>query len=285
MLITRRGGKLTLITQPEHARLAGELAARWGNERFAAPAARAALITAAAHHDDGWLELDPLPAYNDRQRRPAHFTELPLTETVGPYTRGVESVYALDPHAGALASMHFSGFYTARWGIQGGSPSDNPLAAEIVATQEARWMPALREAWGYRGPRSEFDADTWHAYEVLQALDVISLGLGLTDLSQPSGDHEAVVVTSTLGRLDQPPGARIVPAVPVGAGHQRVDLTLCVAEPWRLQVDPYPFSEPRFELALQARELEDRQYASAQDAASALQAAELRELTIAVGAA
>ena len=71
MLVTRRANHLVLITQPEHARLAGRLAAAWGNERFALPAAHAALILAATHHDDGWYELDELPAYNEQARRPA----------------------------------------------------------------------------------------------------------------------------------------------------------------------------------------------------------------------
>ena len=47
-------------------------------------------------------------------------------------------------------------------------------------------MPALREAWGYRGRRSDFDAGTWHAYEVLQAVDLLSLAHGLMDLEQRS---------------------------------------------------------------------------------------------------
>ena len=52
---TRRDGRLTLITQPDHAALAGRMAESWGNEHFATPAARDALISAAVHHDDGWL--------------------------------------------------------------------------------------------------------------------------------------------------------------------------------------------------------------------------------------
>jgi hypothetical protein len=282
MLVTRRADRLLLITQPEHARLAGRLAEAWGNERFATPAPRAALICAAAHHDDGWHELDGLPAFNDDARRPANFVELPLERTVGPYGRGVESVYQRDPHAGVLVSMHFSGFYTARWGIQGGSPVDHPLAAQVVAAQEARWMPALREAWGYRGPRSEFDAHTWHAYEVLQALDVISLGLGLTDLARASDHGDRVPVTSTLGRLDPPGGARVVAAVPISAGGQRVGLTLRVTAPYRVCVDPYPFSEAEVELTMASRELEDRPYASAEEAAEAYHAAEVREQPITV---
>lgn len=284
MLVTRRAGNLMLITQPEHARLAGQLARVWGNERFAVPAPREALICAATHHDDGWLELDGLPVYNEDARRPANFVEVPLSRTIGPYGRGVDSVYERDPHAGALVGMHFSGFYTARWGIQGGSPSDNPLAAEVVAAQEARWMPALREAWAYRGPRSEFDAGTWHAYEVLQALDVISLGLGLTELDLTSGRQAPVIVTTTLGKIDPPPGPRIVPGVPITAGGQRVDLTLRVIAPWHVRFEPYPFSPAAFHLTLDSRLLEDREYTSAEDAASAFHSAEVRRHTIAVTA-
>jgi hypothetical protein len=282
MLVTRRANRLMLITQPEHARLAGQLAAVWGNEQFTTPVPRDALITAATHHDDGWHELDGLPAYNEQARRPASFVEMPLERTVGPYGRGVESVYDRDPMAGALTGMHFSGFYTARWGIQGGSPVEHPLAVEVVETQEARWMPALREAWAYDGPRSEFDAHAWHAYEVLQALDVLSLGLGLTDLEVPSGDGELIPVTSTLGMIDQPPGPRVVPAVPIAAGGQRVDLVLHVTNPYRVRVDPYPFAHSEFEVTVAARELEDRAYASADDVATSYHGARATELVIRV---
>jgi hypothetical protein len=178
--------------------------------------------------------------------------------------------------------MHLSGFYTGRWGMSGGGPVEHPLAEQVVAAQEARWMPALREAWGYRGPRSEFDADTWHAYEVLQALDVLSLALGLTDLARPSGGAEAVSATSVLGRLDQPGGPRLVGAVPVSAGGQRVELTLRVTHPYRVQVDPYPFSKAELELTIAGRELADRPYAGADEAASAFHAAEVREQAITV---
>ena len=285
MLVTRRAGRLTLITQPEHARVAGTLAQAWGNERFAIPGPRDALICAATHHDDGWHELDSEPAYNADARRPANFVELPLERTVGPYSRGVESVYERDTAAGVLVSMHFSGFYTARWGIAGGSAVDHPLAREVVATQEARWTPALREVWAYRGPRSEFDAANWHAYEVLQTLDVISLALGLTDLSQPTDDREPVSVTSVLAALDQPPGPRTVPAAPMAAGGPRVELILRVLEPYRVRLDPYPFARAPLGLHLVARRIEDRVYLSARDAATAYYRAPAEELTIELVAA
>ena len=284
MLVTRRAGGLALITQPDHAALAGLLAERWGNERFAIPAARESLVCAARHHDDGWLELDRRPTYNAQQQRPAHFTELPLSETIGPYGRGVESVYRRDPHAGALASMHFSGFYTSRWGCGSGPASPDPLARQVVAEQEARWMPALREAWGYRGRRSDFDAATWHAYEVLQAVDLLSLAIGLMDLDGPGGSGEALDMAATLARLDQPGGGRILTSVPTDAAGEHLAIRLQPAGPGRLELDPYPFGEPELEVAMPSRELDDRAYASPEEVAVALHAADARErrVTLAV---
>jgi hypothetical protein len=281
MLVTRRDGRLVLVTQPDHAAFAGALAEHWGNARFEVPVAREALICAAAHHDDGWLELDGRPTYNAQERRPAHFTELPLTETAGPYSRGVESVYARDPHAGALVSMHFSGFYTSRWGAGGGPPSDNPLAMDVVATQEARWMPALREAWGYRGRRSEFDAATWHAYEVLQAVDLLSLAHGLIDLELAARDVAVPIdVATTLTRLDQVAGPRLVTSVPLAAGGPYATIQVMPAGSRRVRLDPYPLRETELALPLVLRELDDRPYVSADEAARAFHAAPVRELTV-----
>lgn len=281
MLVARRDGRLALIAQPDHAAFAGALAEHWGNNQFEVPVPREALICAAAHHDDGWLELDGRPMFNAQERRPAHFTELPLTETAGPYSRGVESVYARDPHAGALVSMHFSGFYTSRWGAGGGPPSDSQLAIEIVATQEARWMPALREAWGYRGRRSAFDAATWHAYEVLQAVDLLSLAHGLIDLELAAGEiDEAVDVAITLAHVDQVTGPRLVTSVPLAAGGPYATIAVMPAGSRRVRLDPYPLREPELTLPLTMRELEDRPYQSADEAARAFHAAPVRELTV-----
>lgn len=279
MLVTRRDGCLLLVRQPDHAALAGVMAEHWGNHRFTMPAAREALICAATHHDDGWLELDGRPMFNREQARPAHFVELALTDTAAPYGRGVESVYERDQLAGVLASMHFSGFYTSRWGVDGAGQSDNPLALEVIATQEARWMPALRRAWDNRGRRSEFDAHAWHAYEVLQALDLLSLALCALDLDVPS-DGEPLDVTTTLAKVQQPAGARLVSGVPLAAGAPYETLTIAVVSPGVVTVDPFPFRETSFDIVVRRRELEDRRYADPQDAASAFADADVRELPV-----
>jgi hypothetical protein len=279
VLVTRRGGRLALVTQPDHAAIAGTLARHWGNQEFATPLASEALICAAEHHDDGWLELDGRPMFNHLKRRPAHFVELALTDTAAPYARGVESVYARDQHAGVLVSMHFSGFYTSRWGVDGGAPSENPLALDVVATQEARWVPALREAWGYRGRRSEFDAHNWHAYEILQAVDLLSLALCLMDVEQ-APPSAPIDVANSLATIDQVAGPRLITGVPAAPGGPYATLDVTVVEPGVVQVEPYPFSEPEFELLIVVRELEDREYAGPEDASSAYREGAVRELPV-----
>jgi hypothetical protein len=286
MLLTRRRERLCLITHPEHGRVAGELCRRWGNDQFEPPAHADALCTAATHHDDGWYELDGRPSFNAEQARPAHFLELPLEVTVRPYGRGVDSVYARDGHAGALVSMHWAGLYHTRFGLHGGDPVGHPLAVEVVAEQDHRRIAALREAWGGHGRRSEFDRQTWYAYELLQAFDLISLALGLLDVSQPTAPGaDRLSVLTTLARVDQPSGARSIPAVPVAPGGPYIELALSVSAPGVVAFDPYPFSEPSFALELSARWMEDRRYDSAQDAARAYHDAPAETSTTQVGPA
>ena len=283
MLVTRRDGGLCLITHPEHGRVAGELCRRWGNERFESPAHHVTLVTAATHHDDGWYELDGRPSFNPEHARPAHFLELPLEVTVGPYGRGVDSVYARDRHAGALVSMHWAGLYHTRFGLHGGEPVRHPLAVEVVAEQDHRRVAALRDAWGGRGLRSEFERQTWYAYELLQAFDLMSLTLGLLDTTRPMRGGASVSVLRTLARIEQPPGVRSIPAVPVAPGGPYVELMLRVTAPGEVVVDPYPFSETSFEIELSARRLEDRPYGSAEEAASAYRGAQPETIAIRFG--
>jgi Protein of unknown function (DUF3891) len=283
MLVTRRQGGLCLITHPEHGRVAGELGRRWGNERFEAPLHGPALVTAAIHHDDGWYELDGRPSFNPEHGRPAHFLELPLEVTVPPYGRGVDSVYARDRHAGALVSMHWAGLYYTGFGLHAGEPLRHPLAVEVVAEQDHRRVAALRDAWGGRGRRSEFDRQTWYAYELLQALDLMSLALGLVDTSQPTQAGDPVSVSRTLATIEQPPGARSIPAVPVAPGGPYIALMLRVTAPGEVVVDPYPFSETSFQIEVSARMIEDRRYGSGEEAASVLHAAQPESIAIHFG--
>ena len=260
MIVSKRENGFTFVPQYEHGVLAGELAAHWGNSEFAASTIPEALRIAATHHDDGWRELDDLPAYDAEAGRPAHFLELPLERIVPAYGRGVDSVYDRDPLAGALVGMHWTGLYSGRWGLAGVGPrSGHPLAEQVVAEQERRRAEVLLEVWREEGGlRSEFEAGVWHAYEVLQALDLISLGLSLLDPAAPTDPAaDPVSLPGILFAIEQPPGGRLLPAVPTVPLGDHVELTMRVAAPGVATIDPWPFGPSELELALPARTIRE----------------------------
>src|ERR1700683_4511680 len=105
-----------LSTHPDHARLAGDFAAAWGNDQFRSPEPRARVLKGIACHDDGWAARDAHPTI-PRLGKPSAFS----TELVGKYSafeeidledylavrdRAVRIIAAEDPYAAILISMH-----------------------------------------------------------------------------------------------------------------------------------------------------------------------------------
>ena len=284
MLVTERREGLVCVTQYEHGGVAGALAERWGNARFAMGEPRAPLIIAAARHDDGWHGLDDVPALNRELGRPAHFLEIPLPNSIAAYAGGVEDVYSQDVHAGVLVSMHWSGLYSGRFGLAGGSPPLEAAAARAtVREQERRWHETAYELWNFRALRSAFYARLWHSYEVLQALDLLSLFLCLTDLDQPTdGAAPTLAMGGTLRDVRQPPGARTVASVPTVPGGEHVELTVSVVEPRVVTVAPSPFASAELEVDVPLRTLPERRYATDYGAAEAYHHAPLTPVRVAI---
>src|SRR5580692_8977375 len=105
-----------LVTHPDHARLAGNFAAGWGNAQFRRPGPRERVLKGIACHDDGWADRDARPSIT-REGKPSAFS----TELVGKYSAfeeiDIEEYLAVrdsavriiadeDPYAGLLVSMH-----------------------------------------------------------------------------------------------------------------------------------------------------------------------------------
>jgi hypothetical protein len=279
MIITRRDGSLFLVDQNEHARLAGYLCERWGNERFAIPSPPQSTLLATTMHDEGWRAADDAVRFNAEAARPLHFLEIDISEHIDLYHRGVEMTVERDAYAGLLVSMHWTGLYRSRWGLQQGgvfAQEDAPLAQrlnQIVADEEHRWIELKRGlVAGTR--RSDFEAHLWHNYELLQAHDVLSLYVCTGVLCPPGEGDQSVPVISTLKAIDQTPGTRTVETVPTRTGSERVDLRLTPVEPGVVIVDPYPFDEDRISVSATARVIPDRRYASTEEARDAVAGAE-----------
>jgi hypothetical protein len=275
MLVSRRGRELLLIEQNEHGRVSGEICAHWGNGVFTRPARPESAQIAAATHDDGWREADDAPLFNRDEGRPLHFLEIDMQDHVPLYRRGVERVYRSDLYAGLLVSMHWTGLYRRRWGLQGGgvfvhgrgaTPAER-LQDEAVDEQERAWITVKRELVG-DVRRSDFEADLWHNYELLQAFDLLSLYLCMANLTR--ADTEPRPVPETLRAIEQEPGPRVVESVATRTGGDRSSLLLTPAPDDVVIVDPYPFDSPSIDLTVTGRAVPDRRYESEDDVRAAL---------------
>lgn len=96
-------GRLHLITQPDHARLARQIMER------AAPLAghprKDSILLAIGEHDNGWREEDAAPAIDPASGRVFDFVSAPLAVRHGVWPRGVARL-AADPWAAALVAQH-----------------------------------------------------------------------------------------------------------------------------------------------------------------------------------
>jgi hypothetical protein len=277
MIITARNGSLFMVDQNEHGRLAGELCEHWGNDDFAVPHPERGTRLAASMHDDGWRASDDAVRFNAEAGRPMHFLEIDLPDHVDLYRRGVERTLEADAYAGLLVSMHWTGLYRSRWGVQRSGvwgdqdPAVAALLSDIVDAEEQRWISLKRElAADVR--RSDFEVELWHNYELLQAHDVLSLYV-CTAVLEPAGDgDETKPVTATLAAIDQAPGVRTIDLVPTHPARPRAELRLTVVEPGVVTIDPFPFAGDSVAANVTARVIPHRVYGSDAEVQEALAA-------------
>src|ERR1700758_3871030 len=105
-----------LVTHPDHARLAGAFAERWGNDVFVAPEPRANVLNGIARHDDGWAARDSAPQITCQGKPSAFsvelvgkysaFEEIDLADYLTVRDRAVRLIAAEDPYAAILISKH-----------------------------------------------------------------------------------------------------------------------------------------------------------------------------------
>jgi hypothetical protein len=286
MIVTRQDGALRLVAQDDHGTVAGDLAAAWGNDAFAAPAQRESVVLAARRHDVGWRRYDARPLFDADARRPLHFTAIDRAVHVPLYRAGIAEIEDQDVYAGLLVSMHWTGLYSGRWILPGGiaavaAASDDPLLHalhDIVATEERRWVELIERSWT-EGPRSAFEAQRWYAYDLLQAWDVLALSLAMADLGGPAPAVEPASALAMIGELEPAPGPRTLDGVPVGPLGERVQLTLTPVAPGVVEVDPFPFAAP-VRTTQRERRIPDRAYADDADLAAAYAAADPEDVAI-----
>jgi hypothetical protein len=156
----------------------------------------------------------------------------------------------MDPYAGLLASMHGAGIYTRRYGTYPVKMSrlhdaERSVIETFVAEQETLQGVLKRRLWSPDERRSLFERRLWTHYECLQIWDRLSLFVCLNDLAKLAED-------------------RLGPA-PVSVDGAVVDLHARGTGAGVVTLDPYPFAAPALDVAVAARSIPDRPYASAED--------------------
>ena len=103
MIVRRADDSLYLITQPDHAALAGRIMRQW-QPLFDAER-RASILHAIEEHDNGWREADEAPTVDPGTGRIHDFMTAPVSVRQGVWPRGIARL-ADDPWAAALVAQH-----------------------------------------------------------------------------------------------------------------------------------------------------------------------------------
>jgi hypothetical protein len=270
MLKTQHENKLWFVTQPDHAQVAGYLAAHWGNEAFARPGffgevpdperLRAEVVLAVVQHDNGWWEWEASPRFAEADGLPAGLPEFlqDQQEGMNRWRIGLDR-FPDRPYVNLLISHHAYHLYMAKlrptaapefvhslfWK---GSPEElfpgnredvEQFVAELQSWRE-QWTNALRAD---ASTASWVEPDILNANgRLLQLLDGLSLALCSALVPARVGEAKG------LGQDAFP-----LPHVPRQSWQDRVTIEVMPAGERRVVLDPYPFDVDPLPVCVPAR--------------------------------
>lgn len=223
-----------LITQYDHAILAGNLMEHWGNETFSSPLPRDEVLFAVREHDCGWKEWDSSPKINPENGYPANFMEMESSDQTGIWRRCFESHAQEHPYASALIALHFARFNRK---LLTRDPSDlyaRSLEGGIDAFVSDKLGIDVSKRRGIP-PGVKINL------RLLQVGDIISLAL--------CHGWESMEIAD----------------VPLDYEGNSRRLVLKSDDGFNFTVSPYPFSGTSLELRVQARNLGRRSYSGNRD--------------------
>jgi hypothetical protein len=111
MIIQKQSDDFLLITQPDHAALAGRLMSAWRADGLLASSRREIVLFATHHHDDGWLDVDAAPLVGAAGEL-LDFVNAPEPVRMGIWPRAVDLLKTM-PYAAALVAQHALQIYEA----------------------------------------------------------------------------------------------------------------------------------------------------------------------------
>jgi hypothetical protein len=258
-----------LIRHPDHARLAGDFAAAWGNELFRRPEPRARVLYGIATHDDGWAARDAHPSIT-RQGKPSAFSselvgkysafeEIDIAEYLAVRDRAVRIIAEKDPYAGLLISMHTYNLLTAH-------ADRTTIAAESLVLLD-EFLVLQRE---YQGellsaiatdqtltPLEKSEHTILEHFRLLQACDNLSL----------------------LSCVAYGQAAHLLHPLPLKDG-STAEVRVFPVAPRHFRLSPWPFAERELTFLFPAKHVEGRVFGSSAELDETYFAAEEMRLSV-----
>ena len=260
-----------LITHPDHARLAGEFAAAWGNVQFRQPVPRERVLKGIACHDDGRAVRDARPSIT-RQGKPSAFSielvgkysafeEIDIADYLAVRDRAVRIIAEQDPYAGLLISMHTYNLLTAHADRSTIAPDGLALLDAFLERQRA-YQSDLRaqiDADPILTPREKSEQTILEHFRLLQACDNLSL---LTCVAFMSPTH-------------------LLHPLPLNNGDNS-EVLVSPVSPRHFRLAPWPFAEPEMTFTFPARHVEGKIFPSSQALEDAFLATPVQQLTVSI---
>jgi len=251
--------RLLLILQIDHSRIAGVLAAHWGNAEFAKPSPYASMVLAAQEHDSGWWDWEIKPTVNE-QGDPSDYIgsikHLGQGVWLDFYRHGIDRLAARDLYAGYNVSMHGEGLLTQGMGLLPYMPdyTDNPAVQQFIAEQKklrAGWLQELK-----KDPTlQEWTSDTylWTNFKLMEVFDQFAQFVcnryPFNSQARKNGP------THTLSNVP----------VPVAPGKPDVTLMVDVQDETDAIVRPFPFDVSPLNISFEGRLVPNRRYSNQED--------------------
>jgi len=262
-----------LVTHPDHARLAGAFAERWGNDRFLSPEPRPHVLRGISCHDDGWALRDAAPQIT-RQGKPSAFSvelvgkysafeEIDLADYLAVRDSAVRLIAAEDAYAAILISMHTYNLLTEHADRSTIAPAQLPLLDRFLQEQKAL-QESLRQKIAsdnrFMSEQASQNAILDH-FRLLQATDNLSL-LTCVDFRQP---------------------AHLLHPLPL-RDNAYTTVQVRSVGPRHFVLDPYPFAEPSLTFEFPARSVEGKSFSSSAELQQQFDASPVTILTVTISA-
>jgi uncharacterized protein YnzC (UPF0291/DUF896 family) len=218
---------LTIISQPAHAWISGQIARNWGADPFLVPSEEVCL--AAELHDIGFLHWEEFPTLDTATGLPHDFLHMPPEIHLELWRKGVQNMLRFGRYPALLVSMHFSNISRQNWVSD--KKKENGLLQAYMEEQDVfqkTLLTSLRNDFHYGASLSEEIAV--RDQQMVSIFDWLSL-------------------LACLRLREQ----KTIPDVPTRGQKLPITLTPLDSNGRRLQLDPWPLRVPRLELVCEGR--------------------------------